>query len=163
MPLFSTFFFLFTLGNLGFPGTVNFVGELLVLLGIYKNNIFTAFLGSLGIFLGVIYSIWLYNRVIFGKLKKKILIKFKDLNLREFLLLLPLSILMFIMGIKPILITESLNTLSAFYISPYSTFRIFDWYEFYFSKLESQSNKISFLIYDLNWKINYYNYFNKSF
>jgi proton-translocating NADH-quinone oxidoreductase chain M len=68
MPLFSFFFFLFTLANLSLPGTSSFIGEFLIILGIFQTNTFVTCMASLTIVIGAIYSIWLFNRLVFGPL-----------------------------------------------------------------------------------------------
>lgn len=69
MPLFSVFFLIFTMGNLSLPGTSSFVGEFLILVGVFQTNPFVATFAATGMILGGAYSIWLYNRVVFGNLK----------------------------------------------------------------------------------------------
>ena len=69
MPLFSVFFLIFTMGNLSLPGTSSFVGEFLILVGVFQTNPFVATCAATGMILGGAYSIWLYNRVVFGNLK----------------------------------------------------------------------------------------------
>jgi proton-translocating NADH-quinone oxidoreductase chain M len=101
MPLYSAFFLIFTMANIALPGTSSFVGEFLILLGIYKTNIVCCFFGALGVILCGGYSLWLYNRIVFGNLKINYTIQFKDLNLREFVILFPLLILVIFMGIYP--------------------------------------------------------------
>ncbi len=103
MPLFSLFFFIFTLANLGLPGMVNFIGEFLVLVGVFKINTTAIFLASIGLILGGVYAIWFYNRLVFGEIRFHSLQKFVDLTRREFCLLIPLIILVFSMGIYPII------------------------------------------------------------
>jgi NADH-quinone oxidoreductase subunit M len=68
MPLFATVFFLFTIANMSFPGTSNFIGELLVLVGLFQQNILVLLFAATGVVLSAVYSAWLYNRVIFGTL-----------------------------------------------------------------------------------------------
>lgn len=101
MPLFSIFFLIFTLANIAFPGTSSFVGEFLILLGIFKINIFTCLFATLGVILCGAYSLWLYNRIIFGNLNIVNTIYFRDLNFKEFSILFPLFSLMLLMGIYP--------------------------------------------------------------
>jgi NADH-quinone oxidoreductase subunit M len=101
MPLYAIFFLFFTLANIALPGTSSFVGEFLLLCGIYKTSILTAILGSLGVVLCGAYSLWLYNRLIFGNLKFSYTLQFKDINLKEFLVLLPLFFLVLFMGFYP--------------------------------------------------------------
>jgi len=109
MPLFSFFFFVFTLGNLSLPGTSSFVGEFLILLGVFQTNTFIATLAATGMILGGAYSIWLYNRVVFGNLKPIYLNQFADLNRREFFILLPFMLCIFWMGIYPSIFLESFH------------------------------------------------------
>jgi NADH-quinone oxidoreductase subunit M len=80
MPIFSVFFLIFTLANIGMPGTVNFVGEFLVLIGVFKFNTTVAVLASIGMILGAVYAIWLYNRIMFGQIASLSLLKFSDLS-----------------------------------------------------------------------------------
>jgi len=101
MPIYSIFFLIFTLANIALPGTSSFVGEFLILAGIYKTNIILASVSALGVILCGAYSLWLYNRVIFGNLKIDYTIKFSDISVREFFVLLPLFLLIFIMGVYP--------------------------------------------------------------
>jgi NADH:ubiquinone oxidoreductase subunit 4 (subunit M) len=101
MPIFSFFFLLFTLGNLSLPGTSSFVGEFLLLTGIYKVNILASVISALGVILCGIYSLWLYNRIIFGNLKINHTLLFKDITFRELSILFPLLVLVFLMGIYP--------------------------------------------------------------
>lgn len=119
MPIFSTFFLIFTLANLGLPGMVNFVGEFLVLVGTWKVNIVAIFLGSAGLILGAVYGIWLCNRLIFGQLRIFSLQKFADLTRREFAILLPLIILIFIMGIYPSVFLDTFDVSVNKYINYY--------------------------------------------
>lgn len=101
MPLYAIFFLFFTLANIALPGTSSFVGEFLLLCGIYKTSILTAILGSFGVVLCGAYSLWLYNRLIFGNLKFSYTLQFKDINLKEFLVLIPLFFLVLFMGFYP--------------------------------------------------------------
>jgi proton-translocating NADH-quinone oxidoreductase chain M len=101
MPLYSIMFLIFTLANIALPGTSSFVGEFLLLVGIYKTNVLTAILSALGVILSGGYSLWLYNRVIFGNVKINYTVKFKDLSFREFSIMFPLFFFIFVMGISP--------------------------------------------------------------
>lgn len=106
MPIFSTFFLIFTLANIALPGTSSFVGEFLILIGIYKNNVFTCVFSALGVILCGSYSLWLYNRIIFGNFKINYTVKFQDLNKREVVILLPIVFFIFLMGVYPSLFTS---------------------------------------------------------
>jgi len=115
MPIYAMFFFFFTLANMGFPGTSNFIGELLILVGIFEKNSTIMFLSGTGIVLSAIYSIWLYNRIIFGSLKLqyfsyKSLRNFKDLTYMEKFILSSLTVQMFMLGLHSNVITELTKT-----------------------------------------------------
>ena len=101
MPVYAIFFLVFTLANIALPGTSSFVGEFLLLVGIYKTNITTTIISALGVILCGAYSLWLYNRTIFGNLKIEYTSHFKDMNFKEFLVLFPLFLLIILMGIFP--------------------------------------------------------------
>jgi len=109
MPLYSIFFLIFTMANIALPGTSSFVGEFLLLCGIYKTNSFVAILGAIGVILCGSYSLWLYNRVVFGNLKTVYVQKFKDLNFREFFILGSLLVFVFLMGIYPSFFSQFIN------------------------------------------------------
>jgi proton-translocating NADH-quinone oxidoreductase chain M len=101
MPVYSLLFLVFTMANIALPGTSSFVGEFLLLCGVYQTNSLTAFIAALGVILSGAYSLWLYNRIIFGNLKIHNTIIFKDINFREFSILLPLLVLVIFVGIYP--------------------------------------------------------------
>ncbi len=109
MPVFSILFFIFTLANTGIPLTLNFLGEQLSLIGIWQINPIIASLGATGIVLSACYSIFLYNRVSYGNYSPY-LPPLKDINRREFYLLISLLIPTVIFGIYPNIILESLHT-----------------------------------------------------
>nr|YP_008802568.1 NADH dehydrogenase subunit 4 [Monomastix sp. OKE-1]AGZ90221.1 NADH dehydrogenase subunit 4 [Monomastix sp. OKE-1] len=110
MPLFSFFFLLFTLGNISLPGTSSFIGELLILAGIFQTNTFIATLACSGMVLGAAYSLWLYNRVVFGNFKTHSIHHFADLNRREFFIFLPFGIAVLWMGIYPEIFLDTMHT-----------------------------------------------------
>lgn len=101
MPLYSTVFLIFTMANIALPGTSSFMGEFLLLVGIFNINIFACIFSCLSVILSGGYSLWLYNRIIFGNLKIAYTYKFNDLNIREFFILFPLLINVFFMGVFP--------------------------------------------------------------
>lgn len=109
MPLYAIFFLVFTMANIALPGTSSFVGEFLLLTGIYKTNFLVCFISALGVILCGAYSLWLYNRVMFGNLKIDYSLKFKDIDNKEFLVLFPLFILIFYMGIYPTFFSSFLH------------------------------------------------------
>nr|YP_011017571.1 NADH dehydrogenase subunit 4 [Antithamnionella miharai]WQF69346.1 NADH dehydrogenase subunit 4 [Antithamnionella miharai]WQF69371.1 NADH dehydrogenase subunit 4 [Antithamnionella miharai] len=101
MPLFICLFVYFSFANIGFPGTSSFIGELLVLIGVFQlNSILTMFVTS-GVILSAAYSIWLLNRISFGNLKLNYFTAFQDISRREFWIILPLVILVCWMGVHP--------------------------------------------------------------
>src|SRR5256712_8261049 len=93
MPLYAAAFMVFTLANVGLPGTSGFVGELLSLIGTFKVNIWVATLATLGVILSAAYALWVYRKVIFGTLEKPALAALKDLDGREIVALAPLVVL----------------------------------------------------------------------
>jgi len=83
MPLFSVLFFVFTLANMGFPGTSNFVGELLIFIGLIQKNVVIMALSTTGVVLSAVYSIFLFSRTCLGQLKVKNIANFIDINIAE--------------------------------------------------------------------------------
>lgn len=101
MPIFSIFFLFFTMSNIALPATGSFIGEFLILVGTFKSNTTVCFISATGMILGGGYSLWLYNRIIFGNLKIQFLTIFQDLEYREVLILKPLFLGTLAMGIFP--------------------------------------------------------------
>ena len=101
IPKYSILFMLFTLAALGLPGTSGFVGEFLILMGVFKDNFLVAVIASLGVILGAAYMLWLYKRVVFGKLINKDLTKMIDLNKSEYFILTCLAIPILFFGFYP--------------------------------------------------------------
>jgi NADH-quinone oxidoreductase subunit M len=101
MPLYAFAFMIFTLANVGLPGTSGFVGEFLTLIGTFRVNTWVATLATLGTILSAAYALWLYRKVIFGKLVKPSLFNIRDLGWRELVVLAPLVILTIVFGIYP--------------------------------------------------------------
>jgi NADH-quinone oxidoreductase subunit M len=101
MPLYGVAFLLFTMANVGLPGTSGFVGEFLTLIGTFQANFWTAFVATTGVILSAAYALWLYWRVMNGPLVKPELQAIKDLDRREILLLAPLAILVIYYGVQP--------------------------------------------------------------
>src|ERR1700752_2161059 len=92
MPLYAVVFMVFTLANVGLPGTSGFVGEFLTLIGTFKVNPWVAIFATLGVTLSAAYALWLCRKIIFGKLDKPELAGIKDLDYREIICLTPLVI-----------------------------------------------------------------------
>jgi NADH-quinone oxidoreductase subunit M len=101
MPLYAAAFMVFTLANVGLPGTSGFIGEFLSLIGTFKVNTSVAILATLGIIGSAAYALWLYRKVIFGALTKPSLAAIKDLDYREIITLSPLMILTILLGVYP--------------------------------------------------------------
>jgi NADH-quinone oxidoreductase subunit M len=101
MPIYAAVFMVFTMANVGLPGTSGFVGEFLTLLGAFKANTLVAALATLGVILSAAYALWLYRRVIFGELTKPALQKLADMTPREIAILAPLVVLTILFGFYP--------------------------------------------------------------
>ncbi len=109
MPKYSFLFMIFVLGTLGLPGTSGFVGEFLVLVGVFKVNYLVAILASIGVILAAAYILWLYKRVIFGKMENIQLKKIKDVNLSEATILGVLSAAVLFFGFYPDPLFQTVN------------------------------------------------------
>ena len=101
VPKYAVLFMIFTLAALGLPGTSGFIGEFLILMGAFKDNFLVAVLASLGVILGAAYMLWLYKRVVFGKLINEELKKLTDLNKSEIVILISLAIPTLFFGFYP--------------------------------------------------------------
>ena len=101
MPAYATVFMFFMLASVGLPGTSGFVGELLVILGAFKVSTFIAIGASLGIILSAVYMLYLYKRIIFGVITNEKVKDILDLDLREKIILIPLLLTVFLIGIFP--------------------------------------------------------------
>ena len=100
-PKYAVIFMIFTLAALGLPGTSGFVGEILILIGAFQKNILVAVLASLGVIFAAAYMLWLYKRVIFGKINNNELKKICDLNKTEIFILSSLAFLTLFFGFYP--------------------------------------------------------------
>jgi NADH-quinone oxidoreductase subunit M len=101
MPRYALVFMIFTMASVGLPATSGFVGEFLVLMGVFKVSTLLAALASTGVILGAAYMLYVYRRIIFGVLDKDSLKNIVDLSPREAVVFAPLVILVFWMGIYP--------------------------------------------------------------
>ncbi|MGE0616768.1 MAG: NADH-quinone oxidoreductase subunit M [Bacteriovoracia bacterium] len=101
MPLFTIVFLIITLSSVALPGTNGFIGEFLILLGTFKTNPWVAGVAGLGVIFGAVYMLWMFQRVMFGKLENPENKELSDLNLREGVVLAPLVIAVFVMGVAP--------------------------------------------------------------
>jgi NADH-quinone oxidoreductase subunit M len=101
MPAYATVFMVFTMANVGLPGTSGFVGEFLSLLGAFRANSWLAIFGTTGVILSAAYALYLYRRVIFGKLEKAKLMGILDLSPREWVIMVPLVAMTLALGVYP--------------------------------------------------------------
>ena len=119
MPAYAAVFMLFTMGNVGLPGTSGFVGEILTMTGAYRLSTWTAIVAATGVILSAVYALTLYRRVIFGEMVNPALATIGDLNVREVLVLSPLIFGTLALGVYPAAIFDitaaSVNTLVAAY------------------------------------------------
>ena len=119
MPLFAIMFLVFTLANIAVPLSCNFIGEFMSLLATFEVSPFIGILASLGMVLSACYALFLYNRVCFGSMSNYLLntIDNKDLNKREFMVLLPLFFLTIYLGVYPNILLDSLHPCIQFIVS----------------------------------------------
>jgi NADH-quinone oxidoreductase subunit M len=101
MPLYAFVFMVFSLANIGLPGTSGFIGEFLTLIGTFRVNNWVASLAAIGTILSVAYALWLYRKIVFGKLEKPSLFNIRDMGWREVLIMTPLIVLTIILGVYP--------------------------------------------------------------
>lgn len=109
MPFFSAFFLFFSLANMGLPGTSNFVGEILVFIGLFKTSTFITFVSAWGMVLCAGYSLWLHNRINFGTLKFKYIKTFTDMTLTETHICGLMCVLSLVLGIYPKPLLDSIH------------------------------------------------------
>lgn len=109
MPKFAAFFLLFAMANSGLPATSGFVGEFMVILGAVKYNFWVGMLAATTLIFGAAYSLWMYKRVVFGKVVNNQVKELVDVNTREFLMLGALAILVMAMGLYPKPFTDVLQ------------------------------------------------------
>ena len=110
MPIFATIFMVVTLSSIGLPGTNGFVGEFMILIGAFESHLrwFTVFATS-GVIFAAVYMLWMFQRVMFGKLENPANQVLKDLSLREIAVMLPLLVFVFWIGVYPSTFTDKMN------------------------------------------------------
>jgi NADH-quinone oxidoreductase subunit M len=101
MPFYAVAFMIFTMANVGLPGTSGFVGEFLTLMGAFQVNTWVALIATSGVILSAAYALFLYRRVVFGALDKESLKSILDLSVRERVILVPLILLTIFFGFYP--------------------------------------------------------------
>lgn len=109
MPKYAVVFMVFTMANVGLPGTSGFVGEFLTLLAVFQVNTWVAVGATLGVILSACYALWLYRQVIFGVMDKEVLRSLLDLDRREMLTLGPLLVLTIFFGFYPAPILDAIG------------------------------------------------------
>jgi NADH-quinone oxidoreductase subunit M len=106
-PIFSLIFLIFSMANISFPLSSSFVGEFLILMGLFKQSFWSTFFASTSMVLSAVYTLWTYNRIFFGNVRNHFLISYADLNRKETLLFILLIIILFFMGIFSYLILDT--------------------------------------------------------
>jgi NADH-quinone oxidoreductase subunit M len=101
MPAYALVFMLFTMANVGLPGTSGFVGEFLTLMGVFQVNTWIAVFAATGVILSAAYALWLYRRVVFGDLIKESLKSITDMTPRERMIFAPLIVMTLLLGVYP--------------------------------------------------------------
>ena len=126
MPAYALIFMFFTMANVGLPGTSGFVGEFLVLMGIFQVNTWIALFATSGVILSAAYALWLYRRVVFGDLIKESLKTITDMGTRERVIFAPLVAMTLLLGVYPALVLDiigpSVNALVGNYETALATF-----------------------------------------
>jgi NADH-quinone oxidoreductase subunit M len=121
MPVFALVFMLFTMGNVGLPGTSGFVGEFLTLSGAFQANTWVALGAATGVILSAGYALWLYRRVVFGDLIKESLKTIQDMDRREKALFAPLVAATILLGVYPALVLDMIGPSVAALLDQYET------------------------------------------
>jgi len=106
MPAYAMVFLLFTMANVGLPGTSGFVGEFLTLMGMFQANTWVAAVATTGVILSAAYALWLYRRVVLGDLIKESLKSITDMTRRERIIFAPLVVMTILLGVYPSLVTD---------------------------------------------------------
>jgi proton-translocating NADH-quinone oxidoreductase chain M len=110
MPLYTSMFLFFTMSNIGLPGTGSFIGEFLILLGLFKYSVVVTTISATSIVFGGCYSLWLFNRIVYGNLKTIYIQHFEDLSHKDLFIFLPLFLGTFVLGIFPNLFLKTIKT-----------------------------------------------------
>jgi NADH-quinone oxidoreductase subunit M len=106
MPAYAMIFMLFTMANVGLPGTSGFIGEFLTLVGVFQVNTWVAMVATTGVILSAAYALWLYRRVVMGDLIKEALRSITDMTRRERAIFAPLVVMTLLLGVYPALVTD---------------------------------------------------------
>ncbi len=109
MPVYAMIFMLFTMANVGLPGTSGFVGEFLTLIAVFQVNTWVAAVATTGVILSAAYALWLYRRVVMGELIKESLKGIKDMTAREKWIMAPLIVMTLLLGVYPALVLDMIG------------------------------------------------------
>ena len=121
MPAYALVFMLFTMANVGLPGTSGFVGEFLTLMGTFQVNTWVAAVATTGVIFSAGYALWLYRRVVFGELIKESLKTIQDMTAREKAIFAPLVVMTLLLGVYPALVTDIIGPSTAALVDQYDT------------------------------------------
>src|SRR6056297_3191513 len=121
MPAYAAVFMLFTMANVGLPGTSGFVGEFLTLIGVFQVNTWVGVFAATGVILSAGYALWLYRRVVFGDLIKESLKSITDMDRREKAIFAPLVVMTLLLGVYPSLITDVIGPSVEALVANYDT------------------------------------------
>ncbi|MGB7242873.1 MAG: NADH-quinone oxidoreductase subunit M [Sulfitobacter sp.] len=121
MPAYAMIFMLFTMANVGLPGTSGFVGEFLTLVGIFQVNTWVAAVATSGVILSAAYALWLYRRVVMGDLIKESLRTITDMTGRERAIFAPLVVMTLLLGVYPALVLDIIGPSVAALVGNYDT------------------------------------------
>src|SRR6056297_2357340 len=121
MPAYAAIFMLFTMANVGLPGTSGFVGEFLTLMGVFQVNTWVALVATSGVILSAAYALWLYRRVVMGELLRESLKSITDMGGRERAIFAPLVVMTILLGVYPSLVTDIIGPSVEALITNYDT------------------------------------------
>ncbi|OSP54493.1 NADH-quinone oxidoreductase subunit M [Pseudoruegeria sp. SK021] len=121
MPAYAMIFLLFTMANVGLPGTSGFVGEFLTLMGMFQANTWVAAVATSGVIFSAAYALWLYRRVVMGELLKESLKSITDMSRRERAIFAPLVFMTLLLGVYPSLVTDVIGPSVEALVSGYET------------------------------------------
>ncbi|MEP2889177.1 NADH-quinone oxidoreductase subunit M [Tateyamaria sp.] len=121
MPAYALIFMLFTMANVGLPGTSGFVGEFLTLMAVFQVNTWVALVATSGVIFSAAYALWLYRRVVMGDLIKESLKSITDMTTRERVIFAPLVVMTILLGVYPALILDIIGPTVASLVTNYDT------------------------------------------
>ncbi|MEL6645287.1 MAG: NADH-quinone oxidoreductase subunit M [Pseudomonadota bacterium] len=121
MPAYALIFMLFTMANVGLPGTSGFIGEFLTLVGVFQVNTWVAAVAATGVILSAAYALWLYRRVVMGDLIKESLKSITDMTTRERAIFAPLVVMTLLLGVYPSLVTDIIGPSVGALVDQYET------------------------------------------